>query len=98
MAACDIYVQPSRYEGKSVCVREAQILGKTVLITAFPTAPSQLENNVDGLITPGGPDGIAAGIAKLIDNPELAQRLSQTTKSRTYDNLEEVSKVISLYK
>lgn len=98
MAACDIYVQPSRYEGKSVCVREAQILGKTVLITDFPTASSQLENNVDGLITPGGPEGIAAGIAKLIDNPELAQRLSQTTKSRTYDNLEEVSKVISLYK
>lgn len=28
IAACDIYVQPSRFEGKSVAVREAQILKK----------------------------------------------------------------------
>lgn len=33
--ACDIYVQPSRYEGKAVTVREAQILGKPVVITRF---------------------------------------------------------------
>jgi glycosyltransferase involved in cell wall biosynthesis len=97
MAACDIYVQPSRYEGKSVCVREAQILGKTVIITAFPTAASQLENNVDGFITPCGPEGIAAGIAELLDNPAKALRLAQTAKARTYDNLDEVSKIIDLY-
>ncbi len=35
--ACDIYVQPSRYEGKAVTVRKAQILGKPVVITRFPT-------------------------------------------------------------
>jgi glycosyltransferase involved in cell wall biosynthesis len=28
MKACDIYVQPSRYEGKAVTVREAQMLGR----------------------------------------------------------------------
>jgi glycosyltransferase involved in cell wall biosynthesis len=33
IAACDIYVQPSFYEGKAVAVREAQILGKPVVIT-----------------------------------------------------------------
>ena len=27
MRACDLYVQPSRYEGKAVTVREAQLLG-----------------------------------------------------------------------
>ena len=31
MRACDLYVQPSRYEGKAVTVREAQLLGKPVL-------------------------------------------------------------------
>ena len=48
--ACDIYVQPSRYEGKAVTVREAQILGKPVVITRFPTSSSQLEEGVDGII------------------------------------------------
>ncbi|MBS5276030.1 MAG: glycosyltransferase, partial [Clostridiales bacterium] len=42
--ACDIYVQPSRYEGKCVAVREAQILDKPVVITNYTTAQSQLND------------------------------------------------------
>ena len=49
-AACDIYIQPSRYEGHSVTVREAQILGKPVIITNYPTAKSQIQDGVDGII------------------------------------------------
>ena len=52
MKACDIYVQPSRYEGKSVTVREAQILCKPVIITNYTTAPSQISDGVDGVIVP----------------------------------------------
>lgn len=36
--ACDLYVQPSRYEGKAVTVREAQMLGKPVVITRYATS------------------------------------------------------------
>lgn len=45
---CDLYVQPSRFEGKCVSVREAQMLGKPVVITDYPTAKSQLKNGIDG--------------------------------------------------
>lgn len=96
MAECDIYVQPSRYEGKSVCVREAQMLGKTVMITDYPTAAAQLEDGADGLIADGSPQGIAAGIARLIDDPVLSARLAQCAKSRNYDNLSEAAKVVAL--
>ena len=37
---CDIYIQPSRYEGKAVTVLEAQMLGKPVVITDFPSSDS----------------------------------------------------------
>lgn len=50
--SCDIYVQPSRYEGKSITVREAQLLGKPVVITDYPTAKSQIKDGVDGFIGP----------------------------------------------
>lgn len=50
--ACDVYVQPSRYEGNCVAVREAQMLGKPVIITGYPTAESQLRNGIDGIIVP----------------------------------------------
>ena len=96
MAECDIYVQPSRYEGKSVCVREAQMLGKTVLIADFPTAAAQLEDGADGLIAPGSPQGMTAGISRLMDDPVLSARLAQCAQSRNYDNLSEATKVVAL--
>ena len=49
---CDLYVHPSRYEGKSIVVREAQVLCKPVIITDYPTAHSQLTDGVDGVICP----------------------------------------------
>jgi glycosyltransferase involved in cell wall biosynthesis len=94
--ACDIYVQPSRYEGKAVTIREAQILGKPVVITNFPTAKSQVDDGVDGLITPMGKEGIVEGLQKLIDNPILREDLIENTKSLDYGNENEVQKIYSL--
>lgn len=96
MQACDVYVQPSRFEGKAVTVREAQILGKPVLITNFPTAKDQLEDGVDGLITNHGIDGIVEGIRKLIEDPDLRKRLAATAYSRDYSNRGEVEKIYRL--
>lgn len=94
--ACDIYVQPSRYEGKAVTIREAQILGKPVVITNFPTAKSQANDGKDALITPLGVEGIAGGIQRLIENPILRQTLSKNTKSIDYGNEQEIYKLYSL--
>lgn len=64
--ACDIYVQPSIYEGKSVTVREAQILYKPVVITNYPTAKSQVSSGLDGVIVPLDEQEIAKGIVRFI--------------------------------
>jgi glycosyltransferase involved in cell wall biosynthesis len=98
MKACDIYVQPSRYEGKAVAVREAQMLGKPVLISDFATASSQLEHNVDGYITEAGVDGLVRGIQLLAKDSELRHRLAVTAASRDYGNLAEVQKVLALFR
>ncbi len=91
--ACDLYVQPSRYEGKSVTVREAQMLGKPVVITRYATSASQLEEGVDGIIVPMDNEGCAAGIAALLRNPEKMQQLSEVCKARDYSNSQEVEKL-----
>ncbi len=92
--ACDLYVQPSRYEGKCVTVREAQMLGKPVVITRYPTASSQLEDGVDGAIVPQDNEGCAEGVAALLRDPERMKRLSETCLSRDYSNAEEAKKLI----
>lgn len=93
---CDIYVQPSRYEGKSVTIREAQILGKPVIITNFPTAKSQADDGVDALITPQGIDGIVEGIRRVLDDEILKNKLIKNVKSRDYGNENEIQKLYSL--
>lgn len=94
--ACDIYVQPSRYEGKAVTVREAQILGKPVLITNFPTAKSQLEDGVDGMICPLSIDGVADGVRKLIEDKGLREKLAKACSEKDYSNRDEVEKIYQL--
>ena len=94
--ACDLYVQPSRYEGKAVTVREAQILHKPVVITAFETSKSQLADGFDGVIVPMDNEGCAAGIASVLRDENLRQRLIDNTKKTDYTNSDETQKIYRL--
>lgn len=96
MKKCDIYIQPSRYEGKAVTVLEAQILGKPVLITNYPTAKSQLRHGVDGYITDLSVNGIVTGIEKLINDVNLRRKLEKNTKEFDYSNIEELEKLYEI--
>lgn len=91
--ACDIYVQPSRYEGKSVTVREAQILCKPVAVTAYPTAPSQINDGVDGVIVPLDNEGAAGGLNSLIKDRSLQKQLSAYLAMHNFSNEDEVLKI-----
>ena len=93
---CDIYVQPSRYEGKSVTVREAQILCKPVIITDYPTARSQVQDGVDGIICPMDNAGIARAICDLAGDATKRKALSNYLAAHDYGNECEVDKIYQL--
>ncbi len=93
IAAADVYVQPSRYEGKAVTVREAQILGRPVAITAFPTAPSQVNDGKDGLIVPLDNAGCAHELAAFLNDPTRRQTMQQYIASHDFGNESEARKV-----
>lgn len=94
--ACDIYLQPSRYEGKAVTVHEALILNKPVIITDYPTAHSQLKDGFDGIIVPMDIQGSANEIARVIKDKELQQRLICNMQSTNYSNESEIEKMYKL--
>lgn len=74
--ACDVYVQPSIYEGKSITVKEAQLLGKPVAITNYPTAHSQIHDGEDGVIIPlDNPKKTAESIHNLLNNQKLIRKI-----------------------
>lgn len=90
---CDVYVQPSRYEGKCVAVREAQILGKSVIITNYATASSQLKDGFDGVIVPLDNEECAEAIADLIKTPEKLTLLAANCAKTDYSNSQELEKI-----
>lgn len=94
--ACDLYVQPSRYEGNSVTVREAQMLCKPVVVADYPTAASQIQNEKDGVIVPLENAACAEGIVRVIQDAELQSRLIQFLKAHDYGNEKEVEKIYKL--
>ena len=94
--ACDIYVQPSRYEGNSVTVREAQMLYKPVLVTNYQTASSQIKDGKDGVIVPMDNQGCAEGIVNLIRNKAKQEEIIYYLKTHDYGNEAEVEKLYKL--
>lgn len=94
--ACDIYVQPSRYEGKSVTVREAQMLCKPVVVTNYPTAKSQIQDGIDGKIVPMDNEGCAQGIAEFILNTEMQKQITDYLMTHDYGNEAEVGKLYEI--
>lgn len=96
IAACDWYVQPSRYEGKSVVVREAQILGRPVIVTAYPTAGAQVSDGVDGVIVPMERRACVEAMARAIADDALRARIIANITARDYTNAAEVEKFYTL--
>lgn len=73
---CDYYVQPSRYEGKSIAVREAQLLGRIPIITNYSTAYSQLDDSYSGKIVPIDDLGCVNGILAFLNNSKLQTEIN----------------------
>ena len=97
IAHCDWYIQPSRYEGKSIAVTEAQILGKPVMVTAYPTAASQIAPGKDGLIVPmDTPESTAQAMGVALRDTDTRERMISYLQTHDYGNAAEVEKVYQL--
>lgn len=70
----DIYIQTSRYEGKSISIDEAKILAKPILITNFETANDHIRNNINGIIAEMNPLAVANSLELLITEEKLRNK------------------------
>lgn len=82
MNACDIYVQPSRYEGFCTTTNEARILKKPVVTTCVSGADEQFTNGVDGTITEISAEAIYTAVAELISSTEKRKAYTENLRSR----------------
>ena len=94
---CDIYVQPSRFEGKSIAVDEAKILCKPIVVTNFSTAKDQIKDGQHGIIVEMNATAVAEGIKKIINNHELMVNIVRNLKSLDLGTENEIYKLYSLF-
>jgi glycosyltransferase involved in cell wall biosynthesis len=71
MKKADLIVQPSRFEGKSIVLDEAKILGKAIVVTNYPSVKDQISNLYNGVITDISPVAIADGVERLLKDSEI---------------------------
>lgn len=93
---CDIYVQPSKWEGFGITVAEAKVLNKPIVVSNIPEFVEQIENNKTGLIYSDINDMVDK-IEMLILNKEVRKELSNNLKCINMDKDIELEKLEKLF-
>lgn len=96
MFLSDIYVQPSRYEGKSISLDEAKILYKPIVVTNFSTVYDQFENRKNATICEMSGESLSEAILELIQNNKICSLYSNYLRENLYDNSSEILKLYTL--
>lgn len=96
LKAATLYVQPSRYEGKSIAIDEAKILNKPIIVTNFSTAKDQIQHQLNGIITDMNPEALATAISNLSNDKNLQKSLAENLAKEQLGTEDEINKIYQL--
>ena len=95
LASCDLYIQPSRFEGKSIAIEEAKALRRPIVTTAFSTVADQITDGVNGSVAQIDAQSIAEKIAELLCDAQKREAYSRALEQYT-GNMQELAKFESM--
>ena len=85
MAAGDVFVLASLSEGLPTVVCEAMAAGRPVVATAVDGTPEIVDHGHTGLLVPpGDPPALAEALGRLVDTPELRERMGALAHARAF--------------
>ena len=83
LAAADLFVFPSLYEGFGGALIEAMALGLPIVASDVPAIREVVEEGRNSLLVPrGDPDALATGIAELLDQAERREAFGRWSRRR----------------
>jgi glycosyltransferase involved in cell wall biosynthesis len=95
-AQADLYAHLTRFEGKSIAIQEAQILGKPIVASDCSGNREQIDSGVDGLLCELEPEKMRDAIERLLENRELAARFGAQASKRQVSYEEDLDMLLSL--
>lgn len=96
LAGCDIYAQPSRYEGKPIAVEEAKIMKKPIIAARYLSADEQLMSGKLGALCDISTEGIYSAIKNMLDNPKIQEEYIKELSLKDFSNQNEIEKFYSI--
>lgn len=96
MAQADVYVHASRFEGKSIAIQEAQIIGKPILVSDCSGNREQVRDGEDGRMCRLDAGAIADHIAELLEDEALRARLGEAAARVRFGESSEMEKILRL--
>lgn len=89
LAAADIFVLPSDWEGLPLVVVEAMAAGKPVIASAVGGVPELIEQERTGMLVPAGdPEALAQAILRLARDPELRRRVGEAARASAVERFD----------
>lgn len=93
IANATIYVQTSRFEGRSSTINEAKILAKPIVVTNFNSVFEQIESGKNGIIVDKNATEIANAIAMLLNDVGLQSSFVTCLKNEHLGTETEIQKL-----
>jgi glycosyltransferase involved in cell wall biosynthesis len=80
LAAADIYVSSSIWEGLPMSILEAMIAGLPVIATGVGDIPRVVTSDAGLIVPPAQPEALAEAMARLLDDPALCQSMGAAAR------------------
>ena len=92
----DIYVHATKFEGRSIAIREAMLLGKAVIASDTQDNRDLIDDGSDGLLCKLDAESLAGMILEFLDNYELLRKLGDMASKKEINSTDDTEKLISL--
>ena len=94
--ACDLLVQPSRVEGKSIVLDEAKIFCKPIVSTNYSTVNASIEHGRSGWIVDMTPRSLCEGILHVMGDVKLRENLVSYLVTQPKGNIQELRRYVQV--